>query len=157
MAVDEQGGRFWRWYGAGPRHLAAIAVNAAISGYALSRIVGVPRWGEILAWLGGAVVFYDFVLFPLLVVADGLMRKVAGHGPAPRMPWLNYVRLPLALSALLLLVFFPLVLRQPADAYRLNTGLSIDPYLGRWLAVTGALLVGSAALYTFRLLRSSRS
>lgn len=157
MAVDKEQGGFWRWYGDGPRHLAALAVNAGISGYALTRIVGVRRWGEILAWLGGAVVFFDFVLFPLLLVSDWLVRKAAERGPRPRVPWLNHVRLPLALSALLLLLYFPLVLRLPAEAYRLNTGLSIDPYLGRWLGVTAALLAGSAGLYAFRLVRSSRS
>ncbi len=52
MATEEKQARFGRWYGAGPLHLAAIVANAAISGYALTRIVGVLRWGEILAWLG---------------------------------------------------------------------------------------------------------
>ncbi len=154
MATDEKQGRFWRWYGAGPLHLAAIVVNAAISGYALTRIVGVSRWGEILAWLGGSVLLHDFVLFPLMVLADWGLRHAVRDGPGRRIPVLNHVRIPLLLSALLLFLFFPLVLRGPASGYRLNSGLSLEPYLWRWLTVSAALLLGSAALYVLRVLRS---
>lgn len=155
-AEDHQAG-FRRWYGAGPGHLVVILVNVAISGYALTRIVGVSRWGEILAWLGGAIVLHDFVLFPLLLVGDWTARQAAEEAPRSRVPVLNHIRLPIVVSALLLVVFFPLVLRLRAQAYSITTGLSVDPYLWRWLGITVALLAGSAALYAVRLARARRS
>ncbi len=97
---------------------------------------------------------HDFVLFPLMVLADWGVRHAVRDGPGRRIPLLNHVRIPLLLSAVLLLLFFPLVLRDPASDYRINSGLSVEPYLWRWLGVSAALLLGSAGLYVLRTLRS---
>lgn len=73
------------------------------------------------------------------------------------MPWINHLRAPVALSALLLLVWFPLILGGRADAFRGATGLGTEVYLGRWLAVTGVLILISALVYALRVRRSRRS
>jgi len=73
----------------------------------------------------------------------------------PAVPWINYLRVPAALSGMLLLIWFPLIFRLPAH-FPAATTLSLDPYLWHWLAVTGALFVLSAAALALRLRTVSR-
>ena len=54
------------------------------------------------------------------------------------MPWINHLRVPAVLSAVLLAVSFPLVFRWSEPTYHAAYGLTEAPYLGRWLLVTGA-------------------
>ncbi len=68
---------------------------------------------------------------------------------------INYVRIPVAFSLLLLLVFFPLILGLSEPEYHRASGLTTQPYLWRWLAVTGVLFAGSAVLYALRCRRAS--
>ena len=56
------------------------------------------------------------------------------------MPWINYLRVPAALSGMLLLIWFPLIFRLPRR-FTVTTTLSLDPFLWHWLAVTGTVLV----------------
>ena len=63
----------------------------------------------------------------------------------PAVPWINYLRVPAGLSGLLLLIWFPLILRLRTQ-YHASTTLSPDPFLWHWLAVTGALFLLSAML-----------
>ncbi len=67
----------------------------------------------------------------------------------PTVPWINYLRVPAALSGLLLLVWFPLILRLRTH-YQASTTLSTNPFLWHWLAVTGALFLLSAAAFVAR-------
>ena len=62
---------------------------------------------------------------------------------APGPPVINYVRIPVAFSLLLLLAFFPLILGLSEPEYHRASGLTTQPYLWRWLAVTGVLFAGS--------------
>jgi hypothetical protein len=81
-----------------------------------------------------------------------------GAATAGRMvpPVVNYLRVPAAFCLLLLIVWFPLILGLSAGTYHRASGLSASPYLGRWLAVTGALFAGSAACYALALRRAAR-
>ena len=65
-------------------------------------------------------------------------RPAAVPGP----PLINYVRIPVAFSLLLLLAFFPLILGLSEPEYHRASGLTTQPYLWRWLAVTGVLFAG---------------
>jgi hypothetical protein len=51
---------------------------------------------------------------------------------------------------MLLLIWFPLILRLP-HRFQASTTLSLNPYLWHWLGVTGALFVLSAAALALRL------
>jgi fatty acid desaturase len=51
---------------------------------------------------------------------------------------------------LLLLVWSPLILRLSDAAYHTASGLSAQPFLSRWLAVTAALFAISAATLMLR-------
>jgi hypothetical protein len=68
----------------------------------------------------------------------------------------NYLRVPAAFSLLVLIVWFPLILGLSAGTYHRASGLSASPYLGRWLALTGAMFAGSAACYAWALRRAGR-
>jgi hypothetical protein len=142
---------FSRWYGAGPLHLLTMIGCAALAGYAVLRFPPHNAVG-IAAWFAGAVIGHDLVLVPLYTLADRSVTAVFRHraGSLPVVPGVNYLRVPAALSGLLLLIWFPLVLRLPRR-YTAATTLPVSPYLWHWLAVTGALFLASAALFALRL------
>jgi hypothetical protein len=149
--------RLTRWYGANPLHLLALVGCFALAGYAAARLVPSRPLG-VAAWFLGAVVGHDLVLMPLYSLADRSAVTAIRHRAArlPAGPWINYLRVPAGLSGLLLLVWFPLILRLGTD-YHASTTLSPDPFLWHWLAVTGALFLTSAALLALRLGRISRA
>jgi len=80
--------------------------------------------------------------------AAAVIRRRAPQLPA--IPWINYLRVPAALSGLLLLLWFPLILRL-RTRYQASTTLSPAPFLWHWLAVTGALFLLSAAALALRI------
>lgn len=145
---------FLRWYGSDPLHLVALLVSFSVAGYAAQRILAFDAVA-VLVWFLGAVIGHDLVLLPLYTLADrplsGLARRraprVGGH-------YVNHVRVPAALSGLLLLVWFPLILRLP-QAYAPITGRSTDPFLGRWLLLTAGFFAASGVLLALRLRRGS--
>ncbi len=53
----------------------------------------------------------------------------------------------MAFSLLLLLAFFPLILGLSGPEYHRASGLTTQPYLWRWLAVTGVMFAASAVIY----------
>src|SRR6266853_1206159 len=59
------------------------------------------------------------------------------------------------LALLLLLVWFPLILGLSATTYQRASGLVTDPYLWRWLAVTGVMFALSAVSYALARRRAS--
>jgi hypothetical protein len=140
-----------RWYGASPLHLLALLACFGLAGYAAARLIPSQPLG-VAAWFLGAVIGHDLLLMPLYSLADrSVMAAIRHRDPQlPVTPWINYVRVPAALSGLLLLVWFPLILRLPSP-YRASTGLSADPYLWHWLAVTGVLFLLSAVAFALRL------
>ncbi len=149
--------RLTRWYGAHPLHLLALMGSFAVAGYAAVRLVAERPVGVAL-WFLGAAVGHDLVLLPLYAIAQGTV-VAAWRRRWPRLPivpWVNYVRVPVALSALLLLVWSPLIFRL-SNNYEGTTGLSSSGYLGRWLLVSGALFFASAVALAVRLRGVRRS
>ncbi|MEU9861946.1 hypothetical protein AB0D99_13780 [Streptomyces sp. NPDC047971] len=143
---------FRRRYGASPLHLLLVLASFALAAYAGVRLLKGDTLGVAL-WFVGAALLHDLVLLPLYAVTDRAVQRLfargaeAGEGPAR--PSVNYVRVPLFVSGLLLLVWWPLILRR-VDTYTAATGLPADGFLGRWLLITAALLVGSAVVLLVR-------
>ena len=142
-----------RWYGASPLHLLALLACFGLAGYAAARLVS-SHPVAVAVWFLGAVIGHDLLLMPLYSLAD---RSVHGGDQAPRaqlpaIPSINYVRVPAALSGLLLLVWLPLIFRLH-PSYHASTTLSPNPYVWHWLAVTGALFLLSAVMFALRLRR----
>jgi hypothetical protein len=148
--------RLLRWYGANPLHLLALLGCFALAGYAAVRLVPSRPLG-VAVWFLGAVVGHDLLLVPLYTLADrSVMAAIRHRAPRlPAIPWINYLRVPAGLSLLLLLVWFPLILRLHTS-YQASTTLSPDPYLWHWLAVTGALFLLSAVAFAVRLRTAQR-
>ena len=146
-----------RWYGASPLHLLALLACFGLAGYAAARLES-SHPVAVAIWFVGAVIGHDLLLMPLYALADrSAMAAIRHREPnLPAAPWINYVRVPAALSGLLLLVWFPLILRLRSP-YHASTTLSADPYLWHWLAVTGTLFLLSAVAFALRLRRQSRA
>ena len=125
-------------YGASPVHLLAHLAALALAAWALLQIPGLGNWQRIVVWLVAAVVLHDLVLFPAYTVAG----RLVGRSP--------FVRIPLALSALLLLVFFPVMCGKGEGAYTRVSGVEWDGYAERWLLVSALLFLGSGILYAVR-------
>lgn len=119
----------------------------ALALYALSRVVGDPAVVRIAIWFVGAALAWDLVLGPALALVDRLLL------PLRRVGALNHVRVPLLGSGLLLLVWAPVVLKRSEGIFRVKAGLTQDPYLHRWLAITAVLFAVSAVLYAAGRLR----
>ena len=145
-----------RWYGANPLHLLALLACFALTGYAAAQLIPSRPVG-VAIWFIGAVIGHDLLLMQLYSIADrSALAAVRHRAPnLPAVPWINYLRVPAGLSALLLLVWFPLIFRLTTH-YQQSTTLSPDPFLWHWLAVTGALFLLSAAAYALRLRTANR-
>ncbi|MEU6533680.1 hypothetical protein ABZ869_31355 [Streptomyces sp. NPDC046928] len=130
-----------------PAHLLLLACSFALTAYAGVRLLETDPLAVAL-WFVGAAVLHDLVLVPLYGAADrALLRGTERSGHRART---MYVRVPAALSLLLLLVWFPLITGRVADRYARATGLSPDGFLARWLLITAALCGGSAVVYALR-------
>jgi hypothetical protein len=146
-----------RWYGASPLHLLALLACFGLAGYAATRLVS-SHPVAVAVWFLGAVIGHDLLLMPLYSLADRSVMAALRHREPqlPATPWINYVRVPAALSGLLFLVWFPLILRLQSP-YHASTTLSADPYVWHWLAVTGTLFLLSAVAFAVRLRRQPRT
>lgn len=160
-------GNFKRQVGANPLELLALLSSFALVGYALN-VLHIHLWNtsvwwkSILVWFLGALLTHDLLLFPLYALADRSLvagsRAVArrnGHRAFSVSP-LNYIRLPLLGTGLLLLLFFPGIIQQGKGAYLRATGLTQAPYLDRWLVLSGSMFLLSAVLYAIRVGRVAR-
>jgi len=126
-----------RIYGASLAHAALMIGSAVVIGYAGVRWLRAGTW-PITEWLAGSVIGHDFLLLPGYAAADRVLVLLLR-----RRKWLaQYVRVPVALSLLLLAVWWPLILRHD-PARRRQSGLSTAPFLGRWLVISGALFAAS--------------
>ena len=145
------GTRFRRLYGAAPWNLLALLACFALTGYAVSRLLDdLPVLVRIAIWFVGCAVVWDLLLGPALALVDRGLSGVL-RGPA-----VNYVRVPAIVSGLLLLVWAPLILQRSEQIFRLKAGLTQDPYLERWLAVTAVLFALSAVTFGLSRLRARR-
>lgn len=147
-----------RHYGAGPLHLLALLGSFAFAGYVVDRVTTVSDPIGIGIWFVAALVAHDLALFPLYSIAHHAVHRRVRHHPErlPTVPWINYVRIPILVSGMLLLVSFPLVFQLDVADYRNATGLKPDVFLARWLLVTAVLFAGAAVLYAIRLGRAGR-
>ena len=143
----------------GPVALLALLASFVVAGYAGVRLLSGNPVG-VGAWFVGSAVVHDLVLFPLYAGVDTalvtLLRRRPGLATVVGVPWLNHLRVPVVVSGVLLLVWSPLILRVPT-AYQEASGLSAQPFLPRWLAVTAVLFAISAAILAVRVARIRQS
>ena len=133
-----------RAYGAHSLQLLSLLACFALAGYAVLQAADGPLPLRMAGWFLGALVAHDLVLFPLYALADRSLSAVLPGGNV------NYVRVPALLSGLLLLLFFPLILRKSEGAYGAASGLDQSPYLAHWLLITGLLFAASGLVLAVR-------
>ncbi|PRX98114.1 hypothetical protein [Allonocardiopsis opalescens] len=134
------------WYGAGPTHLLLTVCSFAVAGYAGLRLLGGDVVG-LLLWTVGAALLHDLVLVPLYTAAD---RAVRALDPRRDASWINHVRVPAFVSAVLFVVWSPLILGLSGEVYAAKTGLDPAAFAPRWLLITAALFAASAAVLAAR-------
>jgi hypothetical protein len=134
-----------------PLQLLLLACSFALAAYAGVRLLA-GDWFGVAVWIVGAALLHDLVLLPLYAAADRALVKAAGR----RRDLVMYVRVPAALSGLLLLVWFPLITGQVTRRYASATALSPHGFLARWLLVTAVLSGGSAVLFVLRPRRAEK-
>jgi hypothetical protein len=152
------GRRFRDEYGARPLHLLAGLATLGLSGYAIIELFHRARPVEIAEWLIAAIIVHDLVLLPFYSLLGTLAYRGLGVGRGGRaqLDALNHLRIAVFFVVLPLFIWAPLIVGLGERRYHLDTGLTTDPYLGRWLLYTGVVCLGSAVLYAIRLRRAER-
>jgi hypothetical protein len=136
-----------------PLQILLLACSFALAGYAGVRLLA-GDWSGVVVWLVAAAVLHDLVLVPLYAVVDRAVLR--GLGAAGQRERVLYVRVPAALSGLLLLVWFPLISGMTERRYALATGRSADGFLARWLLISAVLFGVSALLLVVRTRRAAK-
>jgi hypothetical protein len=151
---------FRKAYGSTPLHLLAMLSGFAFLGYVV--VVAEPStlwkpegawWQSVLVWFVAAFIAHDLVLFPIYALADRILGVLTTSRRRRLQPvvWArNYLRVPTLGSGLILLIFFPGIIQQGASLFYEDTGLTQQPFLGRWLLLTAAMFGISALMYALR-------
>jgi hypothetical protein len=157
---------FRQVYGSQPLHLLTLLAGFALFGYVVVTIKPAALWNphiwwqSIVVWFAAAIVAHDLVLFPIYAALDRVLVEAGGRLRPRRtavVPMLNYIRIPALGAGLTLLLFLPGIIKQGAPTYLAATGLTQDPFLGRWLLLTAAMFVASAAAYAIALVKAHRT
>lgn len=135
-------------YGEHPAHLIVL-----LAGFALTVVAGNALLDEqtfkVAKWFTASAVLHDAIFVPVYIGLDGLLVAAWRRRPG-RVAWLNFVRIPAAISAIMLVVYYP-VIANKSNAFEGKTGRSMDVYLGHWLQATAVLFTVSALWYLTRL------
>ncbi|MBB5157145.1 hypothetical protein [Saccharopolyspora phatthalungensis] len=151
--------RWMRFYGAGPLHLVIVLGCFALTGYVVFQLLAEPLLVRIVIWFAAAIILHDLVLFPLYALADRVLtgaHRGARNTTGPLVSPVNYIRVPVLATGLLLLLFLPGIIRQGAPTYLAATGQTQEPFLSRWLLITVGLFAASTLLYCVRLCYAHR-
>ena len=150
---------FRRIYGDGPLQLLALIGCFALTGYAVDKARLGPLPERTAIWFLACFLVHDLVLFPLYALADRSLDELTSRLPRRRpratsvvehAAAVNAVRIPAALSLLLLLIFQGPI-RHQGDAFFYNASHHHEVnYFARWLVTVGVLFLGSAVFYAAR-------
>jgi hypothetical protein len=148
---------FRRRYGAGPLNLVAHLAALGIAAFAFDRIFSSGHVKELLFWYLGFAIAHDLVFVPAYTGLDRLFRATIARLPRPRpeaVPVVNHLRAPAVISALLLIIYLPLLSGRADTSYFAMSGHHLTQYLRNWLLITVVLFIGSGLIYTGRVARA---
>jgi hypothetical protein len=146
---------FRRRYGASPLHLGAHIVALAVAALAFYEIFSGGYVPLLIVLYLGIVIGHDLIFVPLYAGLDRAMRRVLVRRSSSRrvgVPMINHVRAPLLISALLLIIYSPLISGLADSNYFALSGHHLEHYLRNWFLITMALLLGSALIYAVRVI-----
>lgn len=153
---------FRRLYGAGPLHLLGALASLAVVAVAMSGWFEEPAVSlkYILIWFLGAVLAHDLLLLPLYSTLDRVARIQLHRDQADRVRpegrvqgWV-YLRVPILLSGLILLVFGAEIFKRGEATFHVASGQSQSVYLHRYLIVVAVLFGLSGLAYAYTRLRA---
>lgn len=137
---------------AAPLRTLLLLASFALTAYAGVRLVEHSQVLGVVLWFVGAALLHDLVLLPLYGLADrALRRALRRRGADTPSPVVNHVRVPVFVSGVLLLTWYPLVLGR-AQLYEPYTTLDPGVFGERWLLLTAGLFAASALVYAVRAL-----
>jgi hypothetical protein len=148
---------FRRLYGDHLLHLLVLLGALALAAYTIS-VLGIDAlfnpqvwWQSIAVWFAVAVIGHDLILFPLYALAERLLPRRRRDARQTRVvPVVNYLRMPTMATALTFVLFLPGIISQGAFSYHAATGLTQEPFLGRWLLLVAGFYLTSAVCYAAR-------
>lgn len=138
-----------RRYGAHPGHLLVLLASFVITLIALGPLL-TDRPIAVATWFAGSAILHDGIFVLAYIGVDTLLVRLWRRRPG-RVAWINFVRVPAVISAIMLIVYSPVILGK-ATSFESKTLRSTDAYLGHWLVVTAVLAGISLAWYLARLL-----
>ena len=147
-----------RVYGESPLHLLGQLVTLAIAAYAFLQVVEVASTDtlSLVIWFVGGALLHDLLFVPVYLVLDLVARRGIRDHARRRVRAVNHIRFPAAISGVMFLTLFPLILGRAEPNYVRTAGLQPPDYLGRWLLVTAAVFGISALAYAVRLRRAAK-
>jgi hypothetical protein len=144
---------------AAPLRTLLLLASFAVTAYAGVRLLGHGH-GDVLGivlWLVGAALLHDLVLLPLYGLADrALQRALRGRRAVAPSSAVNYVRVPVFVSGVLLLTWYPLVLGR-VQRYAPYSTLDPGVFWERWLLLTAGLFAASTLAFVLRALSGRRT
>jgi hypothetical protein len=137
-------------------NLLVLVLSFAIAGVAVAGWFQRPRdVATVLEWFAAAIVLHDLVVLPLYSLIDRLVLGVlparARHARhrtiVGRVNSTPYLRIPALLSALLFVVFLPVIFGLGGQTELSASGIAESGYLARWLIASGVLFALSGAAF----------
>lgn len=144
---------FTRAYGASPLHLLGQLVAFAIAIYAFTQIIEIPSTDNLnlFVWFVGGALLHDLLFVPVYLVLDLVARLGVQDHALRSVRVVNHIRVPAAISAVMFVTLFPLILGRGEPNFVRTSGEPAAPdYLGRWLLITVAVFAVSALAYAVR-------
>ncbi|UJA19182.1 hypothetical protein HJD18_02480 [Thermoleophilia bacterium SCSIO 60948] len=143
----------------GPLRMLATAISLLVVGFAVWMIFRDDHPVAIAIWFFAAAIGHDLIAFPvysaLHVAAYG--RATRPQRPPPSDPQaINFLRVPVFQSAIMLLVWFPLILGFSSADLAAKTGNAPD-FVARWLLLSAAFFALSALAYVVHLRNAKRA
>src|SRR5436309_633009 len=116
---------FRRRYGASPLHLAGHLVVFAIAAFAIDRMASGASLAKLIALYVGFAIAHDLIFLPVYSGLDRAVRATLARLPArrsARVPAVNHIRAPALISALLLIIYAPLISGKSDAGYLQASG-----------------------------------
>lgn len=144
-------------YGESPLHLLGQLVAFAIAVYAFTQIIDVTSTDNLslLIWFVAGALLHDLLFVPIYLILDLIARLGLQDHALRRVRAINHIRFPAAISGVMALMFFPLILGKPDATFERTAGEQAPDYLSRWLLITAVAFAVSALAYAVRLRRDA--
>lgn len=147
-----------RTYGDSPLHLLAQLVAFAIAIYAFAQIIDVASTDNLnlAIWFVAGALLHDILFVPIYLVLDLLMRLGVQDHALRNLRVVNHVRVPVAVSGVLLLATSSLILGKNRGTFARTAGVQQPDFLARWALLTAGAFLLSALVYVVRMRLEAR-